>query len=60
MYTAGPVTLSTIMAGFTYDNIGNCIFRNYTEVDSNVLTASYYQIEFIEDAEFKILREVPT
>ena len=45
------------MAGFTYDNLVTDI-RNYTEVDSNVLTAAIIN-RIIEDAEFKILREVP-
>ena len=45
------------MAGFTYDNLVTDI-RNYTEVDSNVLTAAIVN-RIIEDAEFKILREVP-
>ena len=45
------------MAGFTYDNLVTDI-RNYTEVDANVLTAAIIN-RIIEDAEFKILREVP-
>ena len=45
------------MAGFTYDNLVTDI-RNYTEVDSNVLTAAICN-RIIEDAEFKILRDVP-
>ena len=45
------------MAGFTYDNLVTDI-RNYTEVDSNVLTAAIIN-RIIEDAEFKILRDVP-
>ena len=45
------------MAGFTYDNLVTDI-RNYTEVDANVLTAALIN-RFIEDAEFKILRDVP-
>ena len=45
------------MAGFTYDNLVTDI-RNYTEVDSNVLTAAIIN-RIIEDAEFKILREIP-
>ena len=45
------------MAGFTYDNLVTDI-RNYTEVDSNVLTAAIVN-RIIEDAEFKILRDVP-
>ena len=45
------------MAGFYYSNLVTDI-RNYTEVDSNVLTAALIN-RFIEDAEFKILREIP-
>ena len=45
------------MAGFTYDNLVTDI-RNYTEVDSNVLTAAIVN-RIIEDAEFKIFRDVP-
>ena len=45
------------MAGFTYDNLVTDI-RNYTEVDSNVLTAAIIN-RIIEDAEFKILRDIP-
>ena len=45
------------MAGFNYSNLVTDI-RNYTEVDSNVLTAALIN-RFIEDAEFKILRDVP-
>ena len=45
------------MAGFTYDNLVTDI-RNYTETDSNVLTAAIVN-RIIEDAEFKILRDVP-
>ena len=45
------------MAGFTYDNFVTDI-RNYTEVDSNVLTAAIVN-RIIEDAEFRILRDVP-
>ena len=45
------------MAGFTYDNLVTDI-RNYTEVDSNVLSAAICN-RIIEDAEFKILRDVP-
>ena len=45
------------MAGFNYANLVTDI-RNYTEVDSNVLTAAIVN-RIIEDAEFKILREVP-
>jgi len=45
------------MAGFTYDNLVTDI-RNYTETDSNVLTAAIVN-RIIEDAEFKILRDIP-
>ena len=45
------------MAGFNYANLVTDI-RNYTEVDSNVLTSAIIN-RIIEDAEFKILREVP-
>ena len=45
------------MAGFTYDNLVTDI-RNYTEVDANVLTAAIIN-RIIEDAEFRILRDVP-
>ena len=45
------------MAGFTYDNLVTDI-RNYTEVDSNVLTAAIVN-RIIEDAEFRILRDAP-
>jgi len=45
------------MAGFTYDNLVTDI-RNYTEVDANVLTAAICN-RIIEDAEFKILRDIP-
>ena len=45
------------MAGFNYANLVTDI-SNYTEVDSNVLTAAIIN-RIIEDAEFKILREVP-
>ena len=45
------------MAGFTDDNLVTDI-RNYTETDSNVLTAAIVN-RIIEDAEFKILRDVP-
>ena len=45
------------MSGFNYSNLVTDI-RNYTEVDSNVLTAALIN-RFIEDAEFKILRDVP-
>jgi hypothetical protein len=45
------------MSGFNYANLVTDI-RNYTEVDSNVLTSAICN-RIIEDAEFKILREVP-
>ena len=45
------------MAGFTYSNLVTDI-RNYTEVDSNVLTSAIVN-RIIEDAEFRILRDVP-
>ena len=45
------------MSGFNYANLVTDI-RNYTEVDSNVLTAALIN-RFIEDAEFRILRDVP-
>ena len=45
------------MSGFNYSNLVTDI-RNYTEVDSNVLTAALIN-RFIEDAEFRILRDVP-
>ena len=45
------------MAGFTYASLTTAI-QNYTEVDSNVLTSTITD-EFIENAEFKILRDVP-
>ena len=45
------------MSGFNYANLVTDI-RNYTEVDSNVLTAAIIN-RIIEEAEFKILREVP-
>ena len=45
------------MSGFNYANLVTDI-RNYTEVDSNVLTAAIIN-RIIEDAEFKILREIP-
>ena len=45
------------MPGFNYSNLVTDI-RNYTEVDSNVLTAALIN-RLIEDAEFKILREIP-
>ena len=45
------------MAGTTYANLTTDI-RNYTEVDSGVLTASVIN-RFIEDAEFRIYQELP-
>ena len=45
------------MAGFTYANLVTDI-RNYTEVDSNVLTTALVN-RFIEDAEMRIFRDVP-
>jgi len=45
------------MAGFNYSNLVTDI-RNYTEVDANVLTAAIIN-RIIEDAEFKILRDIP-
>jgi hypothetical protein len=45
------------MSGFTYATLTTAI-QNYTEVDSNVLTSTITD-EFIENAEFRILRDVP-
>ena len=45
------------MSGFTYATLTTAI-RDYTEVDSNVLTSTIVD-DIIENAEFKILREVP-
>ena len=45
------------MAGFTYTTLTTAI-QDYTEVDSNVLTATITD-QFIENAELKILRDVP-
>jgi hypothetical protein len=45
------------MSGFTYATLTTAI-QNYTEVDSNVLTATITD-EIIENAEFRILRDVP-
>jgi hypothetical protein len=45
------------MSGFTYASLTTAI-QNYTEVDSNVLTSTITD-EFIENAEFRILRDVP-
>jgi len=45
------------MSGFNYSNLVTDI-RNYTEVDSNVLTTALIN-RFIEDAEFRIFYDVP-
>jgi hypothetical protein len=45
------------MTGFTYATLTTAI-QDYTEVDSNVLTATITD-QFIENAELKILRDVP-
>ena len=45
------------MAGFTYATLTTAI-QNYTEVDTNVLTATITD-QFIENAEMKILRDIP-
>ena len=45
------------MAGFTYATLTQAIL-DYTEVDSNVLTSTITD-DIIENAEFKILRELP-
>ena len=45
------------MAGFTYATLTTAI-QDYTEVDSNVLTSTITN-GFIENAEFRILRDVP-
>ena len=45
------------MAGTTYSNLKTDI-RNYTEVDSDVLTTAVIN-RFIEDAEFRIYQELP-
>ena len=45
------------MSGFTYATLTTAI-QDYTEVDSNVLTAAICN-RIIEDAEFRILRDVP-
>ena len=45
------------MTGFTYATLTTAI-QNYTEVDSNVLTSTVTD-EIIENAEFRILRDVP-
>ena len=53
--TAGPVTLTRIMA-YTLTNITDDI-RNYTEVDSGVLTTAVVN-RFIQNAENRIYREI--
>ena len=45
------------MSGFTYATLTTAI-QNYTEVDSNVLTSTITD-DIIENAEFRILRDVP-
>ena len=45
------------MSGFTYATLTTAI-RDYTETDSNVLTSTIVDT-IIENAEFKILRDVP-
>ena len=45
------------MAGFTYATLTTAI-QNYTEVDTNVLTSTITD-QFIENAEMKILRDIP-
>ena len=45
------------MAGFTYATLTTAI-QNYTEVDTNVLTATITN-QFIENSELRILRDVP-
>ena len=45
------------MSGFTYATLTQAIL-DYTEVDSNVLTSTITD-DIIENAEFKILREIP-
>ena len=45
------------MAGYNYDNLVTDM-RNYTEVDSNVLTAALCN-RFIENAENRIFLDVP-
>ena len=46
------------MAGYNYDNLVTDI-RNYTEVDSNVLTAAICN-RFIENAENRLFYDLPT
>ena len=45
------------MAGFTYATLTTAI-SDYTEVDTNVLTSTITN-QFIENAELRILRDVP-
>ena len=45
------------MAGFTYATLTTAI-QNYTEVDTNVLTSTITD-QFIENAEMRILRDIP-
>ena len=45
------------MAGYNYANLVTAI-RNWTETDSNVLTAAILN-EIIEQAEYRIMRDVP-
>ena len=45
------------MSGYTYATLTQAIL-DYTETDTNVLTSTITN-DFIENAEFKILREVP-
>ena len=45
------------MAGYNYANLVTAI-RNWTEVDSNVLTAAILN-EIIEQAEYRLLRDIP-
>ena len=45
------------MSGYTYGTLTQAIL-DYTETDTNVLTSTITN-DFIENAEFKILREVP-
>ena len=45
------------MSGFTYATLTTAIL-SYTETDSNVLTSTITD-DIIENAEFKILRDIP-
>jgi hypothetical protein len=45
------------MAGFTYATLTTAVL-NYTEVDTNVLTATITD-QFIDNAEMRILRDIP-